>query len=109
VALSQRTTADVERMLREQGYPTIRVTSAEQAQTSVFLDQPEGLGTTRRERQRTASALVRAVEQGATPLVRIGQWPDGRRAALSITGDIDSVTIQDFFLRILEVRKFAAA
>jgi hypothetical protein len=109
VALSQRTTADVERMLREQGYPTIRVTSAEEAQTSVFLDHPEGLGATRRERQRTASALVRAVEQGAAPLVRIGQWPDGRRAALSITGDIDSVTIQDFFLRILEVRKFAAA
>jgi hypothetical protein len=36
-------------------------------------------------------------------------WPEGKRAALSITGDVDSVTIQDFFLRILEVRRYTPA
>jgi hypothetical protein len=67
------------------------------------------LGDTRAARQQAASALVRQVEQGTAPLARIGVWPDGRRAAVSITGDIDSVTIQDFFLRILEVRRYAVA
>jgi hypothetical protein len=109
VALSQRTPADVEQMLREQGYPTRRVASAEEAQAGAFVDRPDGLGATRQERQRAASALVREIEQGAAPLVRVGLWPAGQRAALSISGDIDSVTIQDFFLRILEVRKFAVA
>ncbi|HEU5346130.1 MAG TPA: polysaccharide deacetylase family protein [Ktedonobacterales bacterium] len=109
VALSERTTPDVERMLREQGYPILRVASEAQAAGSVFVDRPEGLGGDRAERQHTASALVKVIEQGAAPLARIGIWPEGRRAALSITGDIDSVTIQDFFLRILEVRRFSAA
>lgn len=108
VALSERSTDDVERMLREQGYPILRVASEAQAAGSVFVDRPEGLGATRTERQQTASALVKLIEQGAAPLARIGLWPEGRRAALSITGDIDSVTIQDFFLRILEVRRFSA-
>lgn len=112
VTLSQRTAADVEQMLREQGYPTRRVASAQEAQEAqagVFVDRPDGLGATRAERQQAASALVREIEQGAAPLVRIGLWPEGQRAALSISGDIDSVTIQDFFLRIVEVRKFAEA
>lgn len=106
VALSERSTEDVERMLREQGYPLMRVATEAQAAGSVFIDRPEGLGATRAERQQVASALVKQIEQGAAPLARIGVWPEGRRAALSITGDIDSVTIQDFFLRILEVRRF---
>lgn len=107
VALSQRSTGEVERMLREQGYAVMRVASEAQASGSVYVDRPDGLGATRAERQQAASALVRQIEQGAAPLARIGLWPDGRRAALSITGDIDSVTIQDFFLRILEVRRYA--
>ena len=109
VALSERSTEEVERMLREQGYPIMRVASAAQAGGSVYVDLPAGLGSTRAERQQTASALTQQIEQGATPLARIGVWPDAKRAALSITGDIDSVTIQDFFLRILEVRRYAAA
>jgi hypothetical protein len=106
VALSPRTPEDVEMFLREQGYPTVRAEQAAAAQYGFYLDRPDGLGHSRAERQETASGLIRQVEQGAAPLVRLGLWPDGRRAALSITGDIDSVTIQDFFLRILEVRRY---
>jgi peptidoglycan/xylan/chitin deacetylase (PgdA/CDA1 family) len=109
VALSERSTEDVERLLCELGYPVMRVGTEAQAGGSVFVDHPQGLGDTRAARQQAASALVRQVEQGTAPLARIGVWPDGRRAAVSITGDIDSVTIQDFFLRILEVRRYAVA
>jgi len=34
------------------------------------------------------------------PLVRFWRWPDGCRSALAITGDIDGLTLIDFFLRL---------
>jgi hypothetical protein len=45
------------------------------------------------------------IEELAAPFLYFGCWPNGSRAALAISGDIDSVTVQDFFLRILEVRQ----
>lgn len=106
VGLSPHTPADVEATLREQGYPVARASADQAGDFAVYVDRPEGLGATRRERQELASALVATIERGVTPLVRIGPWPDGKRAGLSITGDVDSVTIQDFFLRIVEVRRY---
>ena len=87
VTLSQRTAADVEQMLREQGYPTRRVATAEDAQAGAFVDRPEGLGATRPERQRAASALVREIEQGTTPLVALacGQRGSGPRSRSQAT------------------------
>jgi peptidoglycan/xylan/chitin deacetylase (PgdA/CDA1 family) len=106
VALSPATPASVEEVLREQGYPVIRAETSEARHYAYYVDRPGGLGATRRERQQATSALVHDIEHGKTPLVRIGLWPSGKRAALSITGDVDSVTVQDFFLRIREVRRY---
>jgi len=64
---------------------------------------PQGLGTTRGEQLKRRSVLVQQIEQVEAPLLHFGCWPDASRAALAISGDIDSVTMQDFFLRILEV------
>ena len=63
-----------------------------------------GLGRERPEQIQLRSELVQKIESLDTPLLRFGHWPSGQRAALAISGDIDSVTIQDFFLRILEVK-----
>jgi hypothetical protein len=109
VAISPRTPASVEALLREQGYPVMRAVEGEAAGYAVYVDLPEGLGTARRERREAASALIHNIERGDAPLARVGLWPEGKRAALSITGDVDSVTIQDFFLRILEVRRYTPA
>ena len=46
--------------------------------------------------------LSERVEQSNAPLLRYWRWPHQAKSALSITGDIDSVTIIDFALRILE-------
>ncbi len=59
--------------------------------------------STREEQVQKRSLLLQKIEQLDAPLLYFGCWPDGNRAALAITGDIDSVTIQDFFLRIFEV------
>ncbi|HEY7832803.1 MAG TPA: methyltransferase domain-containing protein, partial [Ktedonobacterales bacterium] len=108
VALSPRTTDDVAAYLREQGYPAARAPEGDAERYALYLDLPEGLGATLAERGERRAALVDQIEALDAPLVRFGCWPDGARAALSITGDIDSVTVQDFFLRIAEARLHSA-
>lgn len=107
IGLSERTPEDVVDFLHEQGYPFIRSSQAEADTYVLYLDLPEGLGITLQEQLRLRCVLVEQIEQLEGPFVRFGCWPDGRRAALAVSGDIDSVTIQDFFLRILEVRQNA--
>jgi len=70
---------------------------------TLYLDLPEGLGTTREEQQQQCTTLVQRVEQLDGPLLYFGCWPNNNQAALAISGDIDAVTVQDFFLRVLEV------
>ena len=39
------------------------------------------------------------------PLIKMSRWPDGKKAAFSLSGDIDALTIQDFFLRAIHFYK----
>lgn len=104
LALSPRTTSVVEDFLHEQGYPfTPNVEESARAGYACYLDLPEGLGNSREEQRTLRSELLQKIETLEAPLLRFGYWPAGQRAALAISGDIDSVTIQDFFLRIIEV------
>lgn len=102
LALSTRTPVEVEDFLHEQGYAVIPDVKEEAGYAS-YLDLPDGLGQTRAEQIQIRSELIQKIESLQTPLLRFAYWPSGQRAALAISGDIDSITIQDFFLRILEV------
>lgn len=104
IGLSTHTPQYVHDFLREQGYPTISCSLQEANQYAAYLDIPEGLGTSREEQIQRRGSLVTQIEQLAAPLVHFACWPAGSHAALAVTGDIDSVTVQDFFLRMLEVR-----
>ncbi|NIM20011.1 MAG: polysaccharide deacetylase family protein [Candidatus Latescibacteria bacterium] len=44
--------------------------------------------------------LVRRLDSFEGPLLRYGTWPYGKRSALSVTGDIDAMTIWDFLHRL---------
>jgi hypothetical protein len=44
-------------------------------------------------------ACRRVIDESRRPLVRFGTWPRGAKSALSITGDIDALTIWDFVQR----------
>ncbi|HLX41459.1 MAG TPA: polysaccharide deacetylase family protein [Ktedonobacteraceae bacterium] len=105
IALSPETPQAVADFLHEQGYPTVRCIQTSANLYTLYLDMHEGLGKTRQERLQRRKALVEEIERLEKPLVRFGNWPNGNRAALAISGDIDSVTVQDFFLRILEVSR----
>jgi len=105
IGLSTQTSQEVEDFLCEQGYACVPCSPQDAQKYAYYLDMPEGLGTTREEQIQRKSELVQSIEELDAPLIYFGVWPDGSRAALSITGDIDSVTIQDFFLRIIEVQQ----
>lgn len=44
--------------------------------------------------------LVDMIESTDIPLIRFGRWPDGARSALSISGDMDALTLLDYFGRL---------
>jgi peptidoglycan/xylan/chitin deacetylase (PgdA/CDA1 family) len=92
IGVSRSSAHNLKSFLRGQGYI---VEEADNNQThTLFLDQ--GVFVKKDERP-----LLALIEQGDFPLVRIGRWPYGARSALSITGDIDAVTIWDYGLRFL--------
>jgi hypothetical protein len=49
-----------------------------------------------------SDAVVRFVAERDADLVRVQPWPAGYRSCLSVTGDIDAVTLVDFALRMKE-------
>ncbi len=103
LGVSLQTPQEALHLLQEAGYPAVRCSREAAQEYALYLDLPEGLGVTREQRIQQCSALVEEIDQVEAPLLRFGCWPDGYQASLSVTGDIDSVTIQDFFFRILEV------
>jgi peptidoglycan/xylan/chitin deacetylase (PgdA/CDA1 family) len=107
IGLSSRTPQYVLDFLFEQGYPAVHCSEEEAHIYALYLDIPEGLGTTRAEQLERRSALVQRIDALEAPFLHFGCWPDGKRMAVAISGDIDSVTVQDFFLRILEVNRYA--
>ena len=107
IGLSTQTPLEVVDFLQKQGYPAENCCQEKASEYALYLDVPEGLGTTREEQVKRCSDLVQRIEELEAPLLHFACWPDGNRAALAITGDIDSVTVQDFFLRIIEVYQYS--
>jgi peptidoglycan/xylan/chitin deacetylase (PgdA/CDA1 family) len=103
IGISEQTPVEVEDFLYEQGYPFERSLKENASDYAIYLDKPEGLGSSFEEKAASKIALVDQIETLERPFLHFGCWPGGNRAALCISGDIDSVTVQDFFLRIVEV------
>jgi peptidoglycan/xylan/chitin deacetylase (PgdA/CDA1 family) len=83
-------------LLEEEGY-AVHI-DRDPANYALYLNQTGELT------QSEQAAIIRQVEQSPAPLVRIGRWPRGARSAISVTGDIDALTLGDFLLRAWEVR-----
>jgi peptidoglycan/xylan/chitin deacetylase (PgdA/CDA1 family) len=84
------------RFLSEEG-PAVEY-AAEPSDYSLWLDRPGGLSPPEQ------AALLREIERSPAPLIGIGRWPQRARSALSVTGDIDALTLLDFIYRVWEVR-----
>jgi hypothetical protein len=62
----------------------------------IYLDGLENF------RDTDEKAICEKIENSNAPLIRYWRWPESARSVLSITGDIDSITLVDFGLRIIE-------
>lgn len=92
IGLSPSTTPKFAEWLRQQGY--IFEFSTEVNQYKCYFDRPDF------SLDQERSTLV-FIEKFDLPMVRIGQWPNGSRSALAITGDIDALTLWDYGLRMI--------
>jgi peptidoglycan/xylan/chitin deacetylase (PgdA/CDA1 family) len=81
-------------LLLSEGY--IIETAEKPGDYAVFLDDLANYN------QSGETTLINRIEKLDTPLIRFWRWPNQARSAVSVTGDIDAITLTDFMLRILE-------
>jgi peptidoglycan/xylan/chitin deacetylase (PgdA/CDA1 family) len=80
--------------LRQQGY--IVEVNHDRRSYPIYLDRTDFA----RQDERP---LLAQIEKSARPLIRLGRWPNGARSALSVTGDIDALTLWDYALRLFGI------
>lgn len=80
-------------VLRAQGY--IVETGEMASSCAAYLDRAALVGLT------NPVKLIDHVEKSRGPLVRYGRWPDGAKAALCVTGDLDALTLFDYASRVV--------
>jgi hypothetical protein len=77
--------------LQDQGY--ILDLSESASQCAIYLDSAI------LDKLKTQLELVIWLEESAGPIVRYWRWPDGAKSALSITGDLDALSLLDYVSR----------
>jgi peptidoglycan/xylan/chitin deacetylase (PgdA/CDA1 family) len=92
IGLSPESDPAMGSFLQQQGYWI--ETGADRQAYSIYLNFPAF--TPEDERP-----LLKQLEAGQEPLIRLGRWPNAARSALCVTGDIDALTIWDYGLRFL--------
>lgn len=92
VAVHPSSDPSLSTFLHEQGY--IVETADSPDAHSYFLHRERFLRADQRR-------LVAELEAGQLPLLRLARWPGGARSALSITGDVDALTIWDYVSRLI--------
>jgi hypothetical protein len=94
VGVSARSSVAVREFLREEGFPL--EISDRKSEFGHFVDLPA--------QQIDEVGLLAELDSCPGPLIRMWRWPNRARSALAVTGDIDSMTLQDFALRLWECR-----
>jgi hypothetical protein len=79
--------------LQDQGYILDRGDSA--SRCTIYLADSD------LRQMGTQVELIERIERSAGPLIRYGRWPNGAKSALSITGDLDALSLVDYLSRIL--------
>jgi hypothetical protein len=92
VGLASNVPKQVELFLQEQGY--ILDSSEKSIDCSIYID--DALLTSLPNRVQ----LINHIEASTEPLIRYGRWPNGAKSALSITGDLDALSLMDYASRL---------
>jgi hypothetical protein len=94
IGVGQNSSSAAVDFLKSEGYIIER--SDKTQGYAIYLDNLEQF------EENNEKPLSEMLEKSGVPLVRYWRWPDRARSALSISGDIDSLTWIDFVLRIIE-------
>ncbi len=92
IGLSPDSPSALGSFLRQQGYLVEKGANAQACAT--YLKQTEFTSADERP-------LLAQLEEGTWPLLRLARWPGGAKSTLSVTGDIDALTVWDYGLRFL--------
>ena len=92
VGLSSEVPEKIIRFLQEQGY--VLDVGQTAPLCGIYLDEAR-LSSLASETQ-----LIDFIESHSGPLVRFWRWPNGAKSAMSITGDLDALSLLDYFLRL---------
>ncbi len=93
VELSKRCSPEVERFLNEEGFITARVDYPHR--NSLYIDGFESFDPEERR------MLLDIVDNSNFPLLRLWRWPHGAQSAFTVSSDVDSIDIPDFFRRFI--------
>ena len=94
IGVEENAPAAVVDFLRREGY-LFEINSKPETY-GIYLDNLESFT------EADEKALSLKIDRSNAPIVRYWRWPYDCRSALSVTGDIDSITLVDFAFRILE-------
>lgn len=78
--------------LQEQGY-ILDMNDKTAASCGVYIDAAIQSGLS------NLKQLIDYIEDSTVPLIRYWRWPDGAKSALSVTGDLDALTLLDYASR----------
>ena len=92
VGVSPAAPATLVAFLQEEGYLVER--SPARAEYAAYVEAEDESWSERDVLAKVAAA--------ASPVARLSRWPAGASSALAISGDIDSITLQDFLMRLWE-------
>ena len=92
LGLSAKVSQKVITFLMEQGY--ILDTTETATGCGIYLDEAILAGLN------SETALINYIEACSGPLVRYWRWPNGAKSALSITGDLDALSLLDYLSRL---------
>jgi hypothetical protein len=92
IGLSPSTSDALTSFLHQQGY--LVEFSLERNRFAYYIDQ-NNFDPSQEQ------VLLEKIEGSGQPLLKLGRWPNGAKSALSITGDIDAITLWDYGLRLI--------
>ena len=95
IGLSAKVSQKIITFLKEQGY--ILDTTETAPGCGIYLDETVLAGLN------SENALINYIEAYSGPLVRYWRWPDGAKSALSITGDLDALSLLDYLSRLFKI------
>jgi hypothetical protein len=93
LGVAPRSSPDLKQFLRQQGY--IFEESPSPEKFTFYLDRPTF-------EYRHERPLLTQIEHNDFPLLKTGRWPHAAHSALSVSGDIDALTLWDYGLRLIE-------